>query len=127
MVARLPDRRTQRFADAEANTDCCSNNEQTDEDLNNHPVPAAEVRQAVAVPVLALGRLVLPLPVSLTRPHLAVIVGAGGVALTTCQIRRRAPEKVSRLLSCVGGVHLGLRLNIRVEWVQSCPRHAGRR
>lgn len=69
-----PDPGVERSADTEANTDAEAKDEYNDENLNNHAVPLAEAREAVAARVLPLAGLCLGLPMIPAGPNLAVLV-----------------------------------------------------
>lgn len=70
-----PERCAQRLAYAKADADGDSHNQDDDEDLGNDLVARAQVGHAGAVVSLHFGLLGLLLPVVLSGPHLAVLLG----------------------------------------------------
>lgn len=72
----LPDAGTERLADAKADANGKTNNEQADHDLDDDAVAFAHLRQTVASVTVHLGILRLLLPVVLTGPYLALCCGS---------------------------------------------------
>lgn len=72
LALALPDAGTERLADAKADTDGNTNDEQADHDLDYDAVSFAHLCQTVAGMTVHLSILRLLLPVVLAGPNLAV-------------------------------------------------------
>lgn len=79
VIVRFPDAVSETLAHSKTDTNCSTDNQETNQDLDDDAVPLAEVAQAVALPTAHLLLLCLLFPVARTGPHLAV--GASSCAL----------------------------------------------